>query len=117
MTVGEVAGLIAAIVFAILVGISAVPIIKLGRVFDSTRDSIKEITDHTVPVIDETAQTVSLTNVQLERVDTITTHAADVTENVSALTALFSATVGSPLVKVAAFTYGVRQAFSRRKGK
>ena len=28
----------------------------------------------------------------------------------SALTALFAATVGSPMIKVAAFSYGVRQA-------
>jgi len=117
MSVGEVAGLIAAIVFAILVGLSAIPILKLGKVFDSARDSIREVTEHTLPVLDESAQTIALTNVQLEKVDTITTHAADVTENVSALTALFSATIGSPVVKIAAFTYGVRQAFSRRKGK
>src|SRR5690625_4640996 len=117
MTVGEVAGLIAAIVFAILVGLSAIPILKLGKDFDSARDSIREDTEHRLPVLHESAQTIALTNVQLEKVDTITTHAADVTENVSALTALFSATIGSPVVKIAAFTYGVRQAFSRRKGK
>jgi len=117
MSVGEIAGLIAAIVFAILVGLLAIPILKLGGVFETTRESIREITDHTLPVIDESAQTVALTNAQLEKVDTITTHAADVTENVSALTALFAATIGSPIVKIAAFTYGVRQAFSRRKGK
>ena len=32
--------------------------------------------------------------------------------NASALTSLFAATLGSPLVKVAAFTYGVRSAMS-----
>lgn len=117
MSVGEVAGLIAAIVFAILVGFFAIPIIKLGKVFDGARDSIREVTDHALPILDESAQTIALTNIQLEKVDTITTHAADVTENVSALTALFSATVGAPIVKVAAFTYGVRQAISRRSRK
>jgi|SRR5690625_3239039 len=114
MSVGELAGLIAAIVFAVLVAVLAFVSLKLGRVFDGARDSIREITDHTLPILDESAQTIALTNVQLEKVDTITTHAADVTENVSALTALFSATVGAPIVKVAAFTYGVRQAISRR---
>jgi hypothetical protein len=34
------------------------------------------------------------------------------TTNVNALTALFAATLGSPVVKVAAFTYGVRSALS-----
>src|SRR5690625_3765850 len=113
MSVGEVAGLIAAIVFAILVGLSAIPILKLGKVFDSARDSIREVNVHTLPVLDESALTSALTYVQLEKVDTITPHAADVTENVWALTALFWDTIRSPVVKIAAFTYGVRQAFSR----
>jgi hypothetical protein len=37
------------------------------------------------------------------------------TTNASALTALIAATQGSPLIKVAAFTYGERQAFSGKK--
>ncbi|CPU66761.1 Uncharacterised protein [Mycobacteroides abscessus] len=37
-------------------------------------------------------------------------------ENVSALTGLYAATFGAPLVKVAAFTYGVRQAAARSFG-
>lgn len=117
MSVADVAGLLAAIVFALLVGLLAVPLLKLGKVLDATRDSIREVTDHTLPVLDETAATIASTNAQLGKVDSITTHASEVTENVSALTALFAATVGSPLVKVAAFTYGVRQAFGRRKGR
>src|SRR5664280_884318 len=36
------------------------------------------------------------------------------TGNVSALTALFAATLGSPVVKVAAFSYGVRRAAAKR---
>ncbi|MCL3862858.1 DUF948 domain-containing protein [Actinotalea sp. K2] len=110
MSLGDVAGLIAAIAFVALVGFLALPLIKLGRVFDETRLSVKEITDHTVPVLDETAATVATTNAQLVKVDTITTSAAEVSQNVSALTALVAATVGGPLIKVAAFSYGVRQA-------
>ncbi|GEL93644.1 DUF948 domain-containing protein [Cellulomonas composti] len=110
MTVSDVAGLIAALAFVLLVGFLALPLVKLGRVLDSTRDSVKELTDHTVPVLDETAQLVASSNAQLENIDTVTTAAAQVSENVSALTALFSATVGGPMVKVAAFSYGVRRA-------
>ena len=36
------------------------------------------------------------------------------TGNVSALTVLFAATLGSPVVKVAAFSYGVRRAAAKR---
>jgi hypothetical protein len=38
-----------------------------------------------------------------------------VTTNVSALTSVFAATLGSPVVKVAAFSYGVRRAITARK--
>jgi uncharacterized protein YoxC len=121
MSVGDVAGLIAAIAFVGLVGFLAVPLVKLGRTFDGATASLKELTDHTVPVLDETATLVASSNTQLENIDTVTTAAAQVSENVSALTSLFAATVGSPMIKVAAFSYGVRRALSGltapRRGK
>ena len=40
-----------------------------------------------------------------------------ITTNAKALTGLFAATLGSPMVKVAAFTYGVRRAASKRDAK
>ena len=110
MSVGDVAGLLGAIAFLILVGLLAVPLIKLGRVLDETRVAVKELADHTVPILDETATTVATANTQLVKVDTMTTSAAEIGQNVSALTALVAATVGGPLIKVAAFSYGVRQA-------
>jgi uncharacterized protein YoxC len=112
MSVGDVAGLIAAIAFVLLVGFLALPLVKLGRVLDEARVSVKELTDHTVPVLDEAASAVASTNVQIERIDAITSSAAQVSENVSALTSLFAATVGAPMIKVAAFSYGVRRALS-----
>ena len=110
--VGQIAGLIAAVVFAALVGLLAVPLVKLGRTFDSATRALTEMTDHTLPVIDEAAKAVASGNVQLEKVDKVTTAAADVSQNISALTALFAATVGGPMIKVAAFSHGVRRALS-----
>ncbi|WP_291754850.1 DUF948 domain-containing protein [Cellulomonas sp. 73-92] len=107
-----IAGLLAALGFAVLVGILAVPLVKLGRTFDSATRALTEMTDHTLPVIDEAAKAVASGNVQLEKVDKVTTAAADVSQNVSALTALFAATVGGPMIKAAAFTHGVRRALS-----
>jgi uncharacterized protein YoxC len=112
MSLGDVAGMIAAVAFVALVGLLALPLVKLGKVFDETRVSVKELTDHTVPVLDETAAVVASTGTQLDKVDTVTTAAAQVSENVSALTSLFAATVGSPMIKVAAFSYGVRRALA-----
>ena len=112
MSGGDIAGVLAAAAFLVLVGFLGVPLIKLGRTFDAATASVKEITEHTLPVLDETATLVASSNTQLENIDTVTTAAAQVSENVSALTALFAATVGSPMIKVAAFSYGVRRALS-----
>ena len=117
MSVSDLAGLIAALAFVALVGALAVPLVKLGRVLDEARVSVKELTEHSVPILDEAASTVASTNVQLTKVDTITTAAAQVSENVSALTSLFAATVGGPMVKVAAFSYAVRRAFGGLTGQ
>jgi uncharacterized protein YoxC len=114
MSAGEIAGLIAAVAFVLLVGVLAVPLIKLGSVLDETRKMIKGVSDETVPLLNEVTTTVTTTNAQLVRVDAITSNVQSVTTNVSALTALFAATLGTPVVKVAAFTYGVRRALSDR---
>lgn len=108
--IGDIAGLIAAIAFVALVGLLAVPLIKLGKVFDAATETLEEITEHTIPILDETATTVTSANVQLSKVDAVTTSAAEVSQNISALTGIYSATFGGPLVKVAAFSYGVRKA-------
>ena len=116
MSGGEIAGLIAAVAFVLLVGVLAVPLIKLGSVFDESRRMIKGVSDETVPLLSEVTTTVTTTNAQLVRVDAITSNIQGATRNISALTALFAAIVGSPAIKVAAFTYGVRSALSSRRG-
>ncbi|GAB2981834.1 MAG TPA: DUF948 domain-containing protein [Actinotalea caeni] len=113
MNLGDVAGLVAAIAFVLLVGALAVPLVKLGRVLDEARESLKQVTEHTLPVIDEAAVTITTTNGQLAKVDTVTTAAAETSQNVSALTSLVTATLGAPLIKVAAFSLAVRGLFSR----
>ena len=121
MTVADVAGLIAALAFVLLVGFLAVPLLKLGRVFDETRDSVRELTEHSMPILDEASSTIAEANVQLGKVDVITTSAAQVSENISALAGLYSSVLGSPLIKVASFAYGVQhagvRAFARLRGR
>jgi uncharacterized protein YoxC len=117
MSVGDVAGLIAAVAFVLLVGILAIPLVKLGGVLDETRHMIKGVSDETVPLLSEVTTTVTTANAQLVRVDAITSNVQSATTNVSALTALLAATVGGPVVRVAAFSYGVRQALADRPGK
>ena len=118
---GQIAGFIAALAFVVLVAFLALPLVKLGKVFDQTSQSIKEITESTLPLIDEAGKSLQSATAQLEKIDVVTTSAAEISQNISALTALYAATLGGPLVKVAAFSYGVRKSlakgFSRLRGK
>jgi hypothetical protein len=54
-------------------------------------------------------------NVQLAKIDTMTSHAQNVTANVANLATVVSAAAANPLVKVAAFGYGVRKATAARR--
>ncbi len=110
MNLGDIAGLIAAGVFAVLVGLLAIPLVKLGGLFDEARAAIRDLSDGVAPLLEETTQTVAESNKQLARLDTITTDIAEVTGNVNALVTLVAATVGGPLIKLAGFTAGVRAA-------
>ncbi len=110
MTGGDIAGLIAAGVFAILVGLLAIPLVKLGRVFDETSTAIRGLSDNVTPLLEEATTTMGEANKQLARVDSITSSVEEATGNVSSLIALFAATVGGPLIKVAGFSAGVRAA-------
>ncbi len=114
---GQIASLIAALAFVALVVFIAVPLIKLGRVFDAATKSIEEVTENALPILTESAATVTATNEQLAKVDTVTTSAAEVSQNISALTGLYSAMLGGPLIKVAAFSYGVRTALGKAGDK
>lgn len=114
VTVGDLAGVVAALAFAYLVFRLGQVVGKAGEIFEEARLAVKGLTDQTVPLLGEVTRTVSATNEQLVRVDTITTNVATMSANVTALTSLFAATLGSPVVKVAAFSYGVRSALTGR---
>ena len=115
MSGGEIAGLIAAVAFVLLVGFLAIPLVKLGRTLDETSRLVRGVADGTTPLLGEVTSTVTATNAQLTRVDAITANAQQVTSNVAALSGIFAATLGGPLVRVAAFSYGVRKALTARR--
>jgi uncharacterized protein YoxC len=126
---GEIAGLIAAGAFLMLVLLLAVPIHKLGRTVDAATNAINELNDRTAPLLGNVNETVigvntalgqaqvSLdgVNVQLAKVDTMTTHAQNVTASVANLATVVSAAAANPLIKVASFGYGLRKAASARR--
>ncbi|MGO2751749.1 MAG: DUF948 domain-containing protein [Pseudoclavibacter sp.] len=112
MSGGDIAGLIAAGVFLVLVLLLAVPLLKLGGVLDEVRSGIRESVDAITPTLAETQVTVLEANKQLAKIDSITTHVSETTSNVSSLVALTAATVGGPLIKLAGFSAAVRAGIS-----
>jgi uncharacterized protein YoxC len=115
MSPSDVVGLVAVIIFAVLVGLLAVPILKLGKTLDAVRESARQLTDQSVPLLVQSSQMVASANTVVERADTISQTAAEATQQLSALTGRLVQTVGTPLIKVAALSYAVRQTFSRRR--
>jgi predicted PurR-regulated permease PerM len=117
LTGGQVAGLIVAVFFAIAVVVLSIILFKLGKVLEETQRLVSGITDKTVPLLGEVTTSVTHVNQELVRVDAITANVQSMTGNVSALTSLFAATLGSPIIKVAAFSYGVRSVAHKRAEK
>lgn len=115
MSGGEVAALIAAAALVGLVVLLAVPLLKLGRTLDETTRLVAGINAQTPQLLDQVGTTLGQTNNQLAKVDTITDQAGTVASNVAGLSSLFAATLGGPLIRVAALSYGVRRAISSRR--
>ena len=112
---GGVVALVFAIIFAVLVGFLVLVLVRLGQVLTETSKLVAGITDQTVPLLGEATTSLVHVNTNLERVDVITTNVQTVTTNASALSSVFAATLGGPLVKVAAFSYGVRRALQDKE--
>ncbi|MCZ7413294.1 MULTISPECIES: DUF948 domain-containing protein [unclassified Streptomyces] len=116
MTGAEVAGLLVAVFWAILVSFLAVVLVRLAQTLKAATKLVAGVTEQAVPLLGEASATVRSAQTQLDRVDAIAADVQEVTANASALSSTVSTTFGGPLVKVAAFGYGVRRALGRTGG-
>jgi uncharacterized protein YoxC len=126
---GDIAALVAAGAFLMLVLVLAVPILRLRHTVDAATRAINDVNDRTAPLLSNVTATVDSVNtslgqvqvtldgvnVQLAKIDTMTTHAQNVTANVANLVTVVSAAAANPLVKVASFGFGLRRAASARR--
>ena len=115
MSGGEIAALIAAIAFVLLVLLLAVPLLKLGRTLDEATLAVRKTHDGIGPLLNQAQQTMDSVNAQLVQVESIATNVNSMTTNVAAMTAVVGSTLGSPMIKAAAFTYGVRKTVADRR--
>jgi predicted acyltransferase (DUF342 family) len=111
LVVAAVVVVLAAVVVLVIV------LVKLGRTLDEATKAIRKAHENSEPLFVEANTTLTHVNTQLERVDGITANARAVSGNVSALTSLFTATLGGPLVKAAALSYGISKAVRARRAK
>ena len=116
MSAGEIAGVVAAGGFVLLVVLLAVPLLKLGKALDEATLALRKAREGAAPLLSEAKTTLAQVNTQLDQVDGIARGVNSMTTNAAALTSIVSSTVGSPLIKVAAFSYGVRKSLSGRRG-
>ena len=131
MSIGEIAGMIAAVAFVFLVGLSAIPLLKLGKVLDELAAVVKEVGVDTKPILQELKGTVSVTNEEIARLGAVTTevskvtadvakvsgHASEVVENTATMSKIVSAAVGRPLVGVASSAHALRTAIAAKVDK
>lgn len=108
MSVGDIAALIAAISFAVLSGFMIYPLIRLGKMFNQIAQTVKESGEHALPAIDESVTTVKQVNKTLEDVNAVTDAARTTATNVGALTDLYGAFLGKPIIKIAAAGYALK---------
>jgi ABC-type transporter Mla subunit MlaD len=125
----EVGFLVISGAVAVLALALAVPILRLRHTIDAATRAINDLNDRSEPLLGNVNTTVdgvntalgqvhlSLdgVNVQLAKIDAMTGHAQQVTANVANLSTVVAAAASNPLVKVAAFSYGVRMAAAKRR--
>jgi predicted PurR-regulated permease PerM len=112
-----VAGILVAVFWAILVSFLAVALARLAQTLKATTKLVADVTDQAVPLLADASQAVRSAQTQIDRVDAIASDVQEVASNASALSTTVASTFGGPLVKVAAFGYGVRRALGGRKGE
>lgn len=113
LTGGQLAALIVAVFWAILVCFLSLALVRLSRVLTETTKLLSGVTDRAVPLLEEATTTVTRASGQLERVDGIARDVESITSNASKLTMLVTAVFGTPLARLAGLSYGIRRAFGR----
>lgn len=103
-----------AVFWAILVSFLAVALARLAQTLRATTKLVADVTEQAVPLLADASAAVRSAQTQIDRVDAIASDVQEVTSNASALSSTVASTFGGPLVKVAAFGYGVRRAIGRK---
>ncbi len=96
---GGIATIIASCSLLVIAIAISYAVIRVGRLIDEAKLSLKTVTDETKPLIDEVTTTVKLVNGPLESLNKITKSAENVSSKISEATSSFVGK-GGPAVKI-----------------
>ncbi len=115
---GDIALIVLASFWGLLVLFLCVVLLNTFRVLESTKMLIDSTREETVPLLREVRTSVEKTNRELDRVDGLLEKANGIMAKADRLTGLISEAAASPLVKVISFGAGLRKGagrFSKKK--
>jgi hypothetical protein len=114
---GDVALIVLAAFWGLLVLFLCVVLINTFRVLESTKMLIDGIREETVPLMREVKTSVEKANRELDRVDGMLVATGEIVGRVQRIAGLVEQAVSSPLTKLIGVGAGVRAAASRFGGK
>ncbi len=114
---GDVALIVLAAFWGLLVLFLCVVLINTFRVLESTKMLIDGIREETVPLMREVKTSVEKANRELDRVDGMLVATGEIVGRIQRIAGLVEQTVSSPLTKLIGVGAGVRAAASRFGGK
>ena len=115
---GGIAGLVAAVAWAVLVLALFVVMLNLFRLLESTKLLVDGIRQETVPLLGEVTTTVTSVNKELDRLDSMVESAGNIVKSAERVSKVVEQAVSSPLIKIIAFGAGASRAARRfRKDK
>ncbi|SDL68792.1 DUF948 domain-containing protein [Nonomuraea jiangxiensis] len=115
LTAGEVAGLIAATGWIVLVCVLAMALVKLARLLTETTKAVSDLTARLAPLLDDMSVAVNETNRQLVAVEAIARDVKQVSAHAAKLSGVTQTIFTGPLIKVSALGHGVRRAIEARR--
>ncbi|HZD80187.1 MAG TPA: hypothetical protein VE646_09125 [Actinomycetota bacterium] len=115
-TAGDVALIVLAAFWGLLVLFLCVVLLNTFRMLESTKMLIDGIREETMPLLAEVKTSVEKTNREIDRVDGMLVSAGAIVHRVERVTKLVEEAASSPLVKMISFGAGVSKAVSRFRG-
>lgn len=122
MGVVELAAILAAVALCVLVALAAPPLLRLRRTLAQAERTLGELNERALPILDKLDQLVDDANEELRNVSEVrrdaglvASRAADVSADAAQFSHLVGAVFQKPLIKTAAFTYGVRKAIGGKQ--